>query len=54
VGWVAGCAAVWSSLFAVGSFLYGESGRALALVAVFVASGLVLLRVVQRIWSAPN
>jgi hypothetical protein len=52
LGWVAGCAAVWSSLFAVGSVLYGEYGRAAALTAVFVVSGVVLVRVVQQIWSA--
>jgi Na+/proline symporter len=54
LGWVAGCAAVWSSLFAVGSVLYGEYGRAAALTAVFVVSGVVLVRVVQQIWSARN
>lgn len=53
LGWTAGCAAVWSSLFAVGSVLYGEYGRAAALIAVFIVSGLVLVRVVQRIWTQP-
>jgi len=52
LGWMAGCAAVWSSLFAVGSVLYGEYGRAAALTTVFVVSGFVLLRVVQKIWAS--
>ena len=50
IGWVSGCTAVWSSLFAVGNFLYGRIGAAVALLAVFLLSGFVLLRVVQRLW----
>lgn len=52
LGWVAGCTMIWSSLFTVGQFIYGRYGYALALLAVFVASGLVLLRVINRLWSA--
>jgi Na+/proline symporter len=51
VGWVAGCAAIWSSLFTVGNFLYGRMGAALGLFAVFVISGVVLLRVINRLWK---
>ncbi|MBI3651624.1 MAG: Na+:solute symporter [Acidobacteria bacterium] len=51
VGWVAGCSAIWSALFTVGNFLYGRTGLALALLAIFVSSGLVLLKVVNRLWS---
>jgi Na+/proline symporter len=51
VGWVAGCATIWSGLFTVGSLLYGRTGAAAGLGAVFVASGLVLLAVVRRLWS---
>ena len=50
LGWMAGCFAIWSSLFAVGNFLYGRTGYALALFGVFVISSLVLIRVIQRLW----
>ncbi len=50
VGWVAGCTVIWSSLFAVGNFLYGRMTYAAILCAVFVASGLVLVRVINRLW----
>lgn len=56
VGWIAGCVVIWSSLFAIGSFLYapGDPSRwtsAWVLTAVFVASGLVLLRVTRQLWA---
>jgi hypothetical protein len=51
VGWSAGCATIWSSLFAVGNFLYGRTGTALALTGVFVVCGLILLRVINTLWS---
>ena len=51
VGWVAGCTMIWSSLFTVGNFLYGRTGYALALAAVFVISGLILLRVINKLWA---
>jgi solute:Na+ symporter, SSS family len=54
IGWVAGCIVIWSSLFTVGNFLYGRVANALVLGVVFVVSGLVLLRVVNRLWSAPK
>jgi Na+/proline symporter len=54
VGWVAGCAVVWSGLFTVGNFLYGRMTAALVLLAVFVGAGLVLLAVIQRLWSGPS
>jgi Na+/proline symporter len=50
-GWVAGSTAIWSALFAVGTFLYGRIAMALALTAIFVASGLVLMWIVSRIWA---
>jgi Na+/proline symporter len=52
IGWVAGCTVIWSSLFTVGNFLYGRKGMALMLLGVFIASGLVLLRVINLLWSA--
>jgi solute:Na+ symporter, SSS family len=51
VGWVSGCTLIWSSLFTVGNFLYGRTGTALLLLGVFGVSGLVLLRVVNRLWT---
>ena len=54
VGWSAGCAVIWSSLFAVGNFLYGRHTAAVLLVGMFVASGGVLLFVINRLWSAPS
>ena len=51
LGWVAGCTAIWSSLFAVGNYLYGRWGYAIALTAVFAVSGLVLIRIVTRLWT---
>ena len=52
VGWVSGCATIWSSLFAVGNFLYGRTNYALMCLAVFAVAGFVLLRVVTRLWQA--
>jgi len=51
LGWSAGCAAIWSSLFTVGNFLYGRLAQAGLLLAVFVVSGLLLLWVIQRLWG---
>jgi hypothetical protein len=51
LGWVSGCTMIWSSLFTVGNFLYGRTGAALGLLAVFAGSGLALVYVVQRLWS---
>jgi solute:Na+ symporter, SSS family len=51
VGWVSGCATIWSSLFAIGCALYGRWTAAAGLLAVFVASSLVLLGVVRRLWA---
>lgn len=51
LGWTAGCAVIWSSLFSVGNFLYGRMVPAGLLLAVFVASGAVLLFVINRLWG---
>ena len=56
VGWIAGCALIWGSLFAIGNFLYasGDPQRltmAWILTAVTVVSGYVLLKVTQQIWA---
>jgi solute:Na+ symporter, SSS family len=51
LGWVAGCVTIWSSLFAIGNYLYGRTGLAVILTAVFVVSGLVLITVTNRLWD---
>ena len=50
LGWVSGCTMIWSALFTVGNFLYGRMGYAYALLAIFVVSGAVLTRIVNRLW----
>jgi solute:Na+ symporter, SSS family len=51
VGWMSGSLTIWSALFTVGNVLYGRWVYAGVLFAVFVASGLVLLRVINRLWA---
>ena len=51
LGWVSGCAVIWSSLFAIGNFLYGRTQPAVILTGVFVVSGMILLWVVNRLWD---
>ena len=56
VGWVSGCVVIWSSLFAIGNFLYapGDPTRwpaAWMLLGVFAVSGVVLLKVTKQLWA---
>jgi SSS family solute:Na+ symporter len=51
VGWMSGSLTIWSALFTVGNVLYGRWVYAGVLFAVFVASGIVLLRVINRLWA---
>jgi solute:Na+ symporter, SSS family len=51
LGWVAGCAAIWSALFTVGNLVYLRPGPAAATFVVFAASALALVGVVRRLWS---
>jgi solute:Na+ symporter, SSS family len=51
LGWVSGCMVIWSSLFAIGNYLYGRIELAAILTAIFVVSGLVLIYVVNHLWS---
>jgi solute:Na+ symporter, SSS family len=56
VGWISGCVVIWSSLFAIGNFLYasGDPTRlstAWMLTGVLAVSGLILFRVTQQLWS---
>jgi Na+/proline symporter len=54
LGWVAGCTAIWSALFAVGNLLYGMMGTALFLTTIFVVSGLLLTFVVRSLWAGKD
>jgi solute:Na+ symporter, SSS family len=51
IGWVSGCAMIWSALFTVGNFLYGRLTYAYILLGIFVVSALVLIRVINRLWA---
>src|SRR5204862_3304577 len=52
LGWLAGCVAIWSSLFTVGNFIYGRLAYAFALLAVFIVSAMVLIWVIAKLWGA--
>ncbi len=51
LGWSVGCAAVWSSLFAVGTLLYGRFVAASLLMVVALLSSLALFRIINRLWN---
>jgi len=51
VGWVSGSLTIWSALFTVGNVLYGRWVYAGVLFAVFVVAGIVLLKVINRLWT---
>jgi solute:Na+ symporter, SSS family len=48
LGWLAGCTAIWSALFAEGNYLYGRLPQAVMLTAIFIASSVVLASVVRH------
>jgi Na+/proline symporter len=50
LGWSAGCAMIWSSLFTIGSLLYGQPARALITGAVFIVSALVVRDALRTAW----
>ncbi len=50
IGWVFGSIMIWSSLFAVGNFLYGRMELAIGLGITFLVSAGVLIAVVRRLW----
>jgi solute:Na+ symporter, SSS family len=52
VGWVAGCAMIWSALFTVGNLLYGRTQMGLMLLVVFVISAAVTIYLVNKLWTA--
>ena len=51
LGWSAGCTVIWSALFTVGNFLYGRLNYALPLLGVFIISGILLIFVINKLWS---
>ena len=51
VGWVSGCTAIWSALFAEGNYLYGRLPQAIGLTVVFLIASGVLVAVVRRTWA---
>jgi len=51
LGWVMGCAFIYAALFGTGSFIYGRTPQGLMWLAVFVVSGIGLLRLVPRMWG---
>lgn len=51
IGWVSGCAVIWSALFCIGNFLYGRTLAGVILAVVLVLSSVVLFLVVGRLWG---
>jgi len=54
LGWVLGCAFVYSTLFGTGSVLYGNTMQAAIFGVVWVVSGIGLIRIVSTHFSAPD
>ncbi len=52
LGWVLGCVFVYAALFGAGSFLYGRTAQGLVWLGFFVVSGVGLVRLLPRLWSA--
>ena len=51
VGLSTGVATIWSALFLVGNILYRRWNYAAILGAIFVVSGIILIKVVNRLWT---
>ena len=51
IGWVAGCAFVYSALFGAGFVLMGRLPQAAVAGTILVASGIVMWRAVARLWA---
>lgn len=52
LGWALGVAFVYAALFGAGSLLYGRVAQSVMWGTIFLLSGVGLLRVVPRMWSA--
>jgi hypothetical protein len=51
IGWVLGCAFVYSALFGTGSLLYGRMPQFYAWLGLFIVSGIGMARVLKGFWS---
>ena len=51
LGWVLGCAFVYSALFGAGSLLYGRTAQFVVFLVVFVVSGAGVLKVLAGFWK---
>jgi len=51
LGWVTGCATIWSGLFMTGNLLYGRLHYAGILAATFAISGGLLIWTIRRLWK---
>jgi hypothetical protein len=51
MGWAAGCVFVFAALFGTGHLLLGNNLAALVSAALFVGSGWVLWRLMQKLWT---
>jgi len=54
LGWVLGCTFVYSALFGAGSLLYGRMALGWTWVAVCVASGIGMARVLRGFWATSD
>jgi Na+(H+)/acetate symporter ActP len=55
LGWISGCVVIWSSLFAIGNFLYARTSLAWGLTGIFFVSGITLVWVINNLWDrAPD
>ncbi len=52
LGWTAGVMFVYAGLFGTGSLIYGRISQSILWAVLFVISGVVLMRVVMRVWSS--
>jgi solute:Na+ symporter, SSS family len=52
LGWTAGVMFVYAGLFGTGSLIYGRISQSILWAVAFVISGVVLLRVVMRVWAS--
>jgi SSS family solute:Na+ symporter len=53
LGWLAGSVTIWSSLFALGNYLYGRLTPAILLTVVFAVSAFVMVWAVRSLWARP-
>jgi Na+/proline symporter/dTDP-glucose pyrophosphorylase len=52
LGWTAGVTFVYAGLFGTGSFIYGRTGAAIIWTVLFAVSGVTLVRLIPRLFSA--